>query len=768
MDKRMNKFTLELSAKAFMNNSEAEMRRVARQIHVDWYPLIEAAQEFCLMLWLADGSEILDYDGRLESEFEWACWMGAANPDLPLDSDSDTGERSLSRHPIHYRSDPPRRTYGWTKRLLEILHEEFGEKLKVGATFDPGPEFAVSDFKRVRHPECSTKLMLIPNNFIHVDTRLHADRRRYAAYPEGIAEGTHFGEFLGRQFACYRRDLNFDFLWLSNGIGFGFEVWQVQGALFDGQKFYPDQTENTFQGTLRFWEELRKALPDTEIRTRGSNLSAGIEMSTDGAPVPDIYDRFHPVVPVNSPWAALNYNTGVELSGWMSHLAESPTGDRPYRYYINDPWWCNRPWRDRYEREPWDIYMPLSVGTLEASGKMHGANTLSLMTADDSWGMMPEDIIHEVIPHLKRAFGMLPDALAPLVWLYPFRHYREEVFGVDRHPDAVFAEDWFIACAIQNGLPLNTVIGDREFLQNPFVVSGAIVVVPTSALADLKLADAVWELVRRGEKIFLYGNACFVDVRFRNLLAFEFATPLTGKMELDDPENLFHDRTVQGEFSNQFTLYPAFCSGGLNIVSATRPLLTATVGGECRTVAAAAGNLLWLHTLVTSQSERLRTPFIEPVSPAEEFPVERLPRILCSLFGWEFQNHSLLPTHEVMRYTLHRHKNAFMFSGLNPCTTNEIVLRTPWGVPIFPGMETRLRNGFGVWHFQRTLQAECRVFLRNQSDGVISLRERTINYPNAERAFAITGLEDAALTIFLPNGEQKFYRHLSGEFSFRF
>ena len=40
-------------------------------------------------------------------------------------------------------------------------------------------------------------------------------------------------------------------------------------------------------------------------------------MATDGCPLRRIYTDFDIAPPVNSPWAALNYNTGVELAAWM-------------------------------------------------------------------------------------------------------------------------------------------------------------------------------------------------------------------------------------------------------------------------------------------------------------------------------------------------------------------------------------------------------------------------------------------------------------------
>ena len=77
---KLRNVTLELSAKPFQNDSEEMMYAVGRTLFRQWTPLTAEADTVSVLLWLADGSEILEYTGDLEQTFEWGYWQGIANP----------------------------------------------------------------------------------------------------------------------------------------------------------------------------------------------------------------------------------------------------------------------------------------------------------------------------------------------------------------------------------------------------------------------------------------------------------------------------------------------------------------------------------------------------------------------------------------------------------------------------------------------------------------------------------------------------------------
>ena len=104
------------------------------------------------MLWAADGSEILDYNGDMDESFEWSYLIGDANK--PLDSP----HRSLYARSYLYMENPPIMTYNILRSIIKTIKRigtelTGGKQINVGATFDPGPEFAKSSFKYERHNE---------------------------------------------------------------------------------------------------------------------------------------------------------------------------------------------------------------------------------------------------------------------------------------------------------------------------------------------------------------------------------------------------------------------------------------------------------------------------------------------------------------------------------------------------------------------------------------------------------------------------------------
>ena len=68
-----NSVTLEVSLKPFKETNDEYIRWVCAKIFRQWYPLIKDRKNVSVMLWTADGSEILDYSGDLDDSFEWCC-----------------------------------------------------------------------------------------------------------------------------------------------------------------------------------------------------------------------------------------------------------------------------------------------------------------------------------------------------------------------------------------------------------------------------------------------------------------------------------------------------------------------------------------------------------------------------------------------------------------------------------------------------------------------------------------------------------------------
>ena len=218
----------ELSLKPFgYDLSDEGIERVCRDYYKKWAALFERAEGLAVLLWTSDGSEIFEFTGDLDTPFEWCKYIGIGNYERGVDKAEAAKRKSLHAFPIHYMENPPEMTYRDLARIIACLKrvgkEMTGFDVQIGETFDPGPEFAYSAFKYERHPEIASGNIMGKRQWLHCAVRLHAEDRAYAAYPNGIPEGTHIGEFLGRQFMALKKAVGFDYLWLSNGFGFALD-----------------------------------------------------------------------------------------------------------------------------------------------------------------------------------------------------------------------------------------------------------------------------------------------------------------------------------------------------------------------------------------------------------------------------------------------------------------------------------------------------------------------------------------------------------------
>lgn len=499
---------LEMSLKPFKKTDRESLRGVCSTVFRQWAALLKGRESISVMLWVGDGSELLDYAGVMEDPFEWCRFVGTAN--LPYRTPDEPMETSLHQKKQDYMPDAPVMTYGILREIVALIKEE-GKKafpdavIRVGETFDIGPEFAISDFKYHRHTECLNLASGCDSyGFLDATSILHADDRRYAAYPDGIPEGTPFGTFFGKQASAFLTDMGFDYLWLSNGIGFSADPWKKTGKIFDGERYYPERLSETKAKVFGFWKLFREACPDIPLETRGTNNSAGIDYASDGVPLYDLYrSGLGIVAPPNSPWAAINDNFGLELMGHMTRVCLLPDEQFPFRYYLHDPWWLNSPWYDRYDGSPCDIYLPMAISRIDESGSVGAANKLNILSIDNSYGGMPDACVNEPLPHFLKAEKDSPDAAAPIVWVYPMREYTTS------DDPAMLREmnlgDNFICDAINDGFPLCCVTDTDSFLKHdPAIYRKSIIVSPVPE--QRAVSEKLTRLSDRGVGVILYGT----------------------------------------------------------------------------------------------------------------------------------------------------------------------------------------------------------------------------------------------------------------------
>ena len=756
--------TLEMSLKPFKKNDPAYIRGVCREVFTQWAPLIRHADQVSVMMWTADGSEILNYTGDPTQRLEWAMYIGNPNSGRAVGSEPDA-PLSIHDRAFLYMPNPPEYTMADLRLIVQTLKEEgrriTGKPVRVGATFDPGPEFAKSDFKYKKHPEICMAATMGHKSFVCCYAVLHKDDTKYAGYPGGIPEGTPFGSFFGRQSQRFLTDLGYDYIWFSNGLGFGLETWASTGAIFTGKEFNAPKLFETRAKITDFWKLFRKECPTFRIETRGTNLSTGIDLAKDGVDLREIYrGGFNLLPPPNSPWAALDGDFGLELTGYLSRMAELPDEDYVFRFYTHDPWWVNSPWLDRYGREPHDIYLPLACARVNREGDVTLPSYLNLLTVDNSFGNMPAQVPNEVIPRILEGRADAPDAPGPFVWVYPFDEYHDWAYNNQERLGEIFSGDWVIRQAINAGFPLNTVVSTAGFLtsldKKPDLYRSTVLItiVPESGS---KVESRLIRFVRDGGKLLVYGPLTHAGPAFLEFANLALAEPLEGVFDIADvvagdtftqiqnPAKIRHAAPVNG--------------GGVESVvkdradSATKVLATMKQGTQTRDVLVARSRPEWkggkvLYFRATNSNRYTGGRLLTPDSPEEFLNGPLLMRYALSEFGYTFLQDRLRPNIKSPVTCVARSHNGFYFSGYTPDTTVRQRFCFPQGAPLLLGYETLLEKGCSTYSLPRGWHRECRVFVAQPTGGRVGLSECHSNEKGVVRRLEIDGLEHANVTFY--------------------
>ena len=724
----MKRITLEMSLKPFLQTDDEYITAVCERVFEQWSPLLSKREQVAVMLWTADGSELLDWRGRLDDTIEWAYFVGGANPREGHPPSIDPAGSGLHTRNYLYTENPPVVTYRILQRIVstlkEVGHRRFPTaQILVGTTFDPGPEFARSSFKYERHNEICMGATMGERCFICSYATLHADDTPYAAFPDGIPEGLPFGTFFGRQTQAFLDAMGFDYLWMSNGLGFGRDPWDTKGAVFDGKGFDHTAFADVKNKVMDFWRLFREGCPEYPIETRGTNMSMGIDLATDGVPLKEIYDGVNNLLPPpNSPWAALNGDFGLELMGHMSRIAKLPSEEYLFRYYIHDPWWRNSPWYDRYNGLPHDIYLPLATARIDRAGNTCPPTLTNILSIDNSCGELPDACVYEPLPHLLKGIKEAPDAPGAVVWAYPFEEYSaaespEEIA-------AMFAGDWFVRGVINAGVPVNTVVATDYFVQHDPALYAASVLLSPVPRANSAYEEGILRYAADGGRVIFYGSTVGASERFCALVGVTHGTPREGELPL-------------GGLATGMLKHVSLVSGGAITEEAVSPLITA---GD-KAVMTANGSVVWMRGTVSADytgAQLLRPHDPQQYVRAEEWMALGLARlgIVCR------HERPLGEPSPVM--TVHRHNHAFWFSAYLPSTTVKTSLRFPYGAPVLDAHEAVMENGCAVYHFGKCEHRECRAFVE-QASGVVKCRELPPVSWEYRRRVEVSGLQNATV-----------------------
>jgi len=779
----VERVTFEISLKPFKQLDDAFIEGVCRDLFDGWKELLTHATGCAVMFWTSDGSEILDYSGNMEDSFEWCRYVGIGNPHKdPEKMGMDV--RSLHVRPILYMENPPVMHYSDLKRIIATLKrvgkEMTGFEIQVGETFDPGPEFAYSEFKYERHNELSKGDTMGSKQWIHCAAKLNGDTHKYASYPTGVPDGTHFGTFLGKQFMKLKEDVGFDYIWLSNGFGFALNPWGWTGQLFDGEKFNFENYANVRDSILEFWKYFTAEVgTDVITETRGTNLSTAMDISAHGCPVDEIY-KFNMAAPPNSPWAALDDRFGLELVGFMSRIAELPKNGYPFRYYTHDPWWLNSPWFDRYARSPHDIYLPLSISRIDENGNITKPRSLNFLSVDDSFGNMPRKLPIEITPSLLEAYNDYADAPGLVTWVYPFDYYCD--IGLKQGKIArMMMDDWLIESAIDYSFPLNSVISDKNFDKVDLTIFKKSILLMPVPEAGTNFEKSLFSALNAGLRVILYGDTSAASEELKALIGVRTENAISGNFEIKTdiffdrfetatatqtilvdsimPENGLPGTAESKGISNILIHDPIVSTGGICEVSIGKSKTLAEVKntetGEERIYAlynekALAGSLVWIRG--SFPHKRVVAGHLPPLRTQDEaFAPAVLFRGALTCFGYSI-NFDTYSCFDKLPLILNSAKdNALYFTGFAKDSTVVTHMSYPDGAPLPNDTELTVENDIGTYPIKKSWHSECRTYIKQKKKSKIIIKTTTpMHCFQNDHRLKITGLMDADVTFYAP------------------
>jgi hypothetical protein len=763
---QIQRVVLETSLKPFTQTDPDSIEQACGRILSQWHPLLDISAECSILFWVADGSEILTWGGDPSAELEWAKYIGFCNAEFrPYIGHTEDPRRQA----ILYRDDPSTFTYGDLATIIStfkrVAAEKYGQTLTAGATFDPGPEFARAEFKFATHPEImrSGEETAIGNtvSMVRAWSVLAGDDLSYAAYPDGIPDNTPFGEFFWRQSRAFTSTLGFDYIWLSNGFGFSHFGWSALGENFDGRQFARVDYGQVAARILDFWQHYQRECSDLPVDVRGTNYSTGIDLASDCVPLDAIYaGNFLRAPAPNYPSGALNEDFGLEMVGYMTRIARLPGDHFPFRYYPNDPWFWQNPWWDLYQREPFDIYCPLSTGRLNDQGQIENPQVVEFLTIDTEKGDLDERCALEVIPHIRRAIDDFPDRAGLLTWVYPFAEYHQLASDQPERLDLPYFGDWFARSAINAGLPLNTVLSTDALPtiveDHPEALSDSLLFSPVP-FGEGDWEEALIQHVHSGGRVFFYGPLDLASPAMRQLLNLETGEGIEEEctLRLDlEPDPLVRWRGNR-TFRHESILSAGPVSEKLIDPDDPHSHVHATLrqGAEERIYALTRRSPVWRGGAVSWIRGSSSFSFVDQRPreyPADIWNPAELARYLLASFGYRFVQERQHPGVKPVLNFVTRHRNAFIFSGFKADTTVVLRYAFPQGAPLLVGAETVIEDGAATYFLDKSFHKECRIFVRQPSGGVLSCKEKPPFPTGKERKLQVSGLQDADLVVYPP------------------
>jgi len=421
----------------------------------------------------------------------------------------------------------------------------------------------------------------------------------------------------------------------------------------------------------------------------------------------------------------------------------------------------------------------MSVCRIDANGNIGIPSHLNFLTIDDSYGNMPVQVANEVTPHILKARMDAPTAPGPLVWVYPFDEYHDWAHKFkDRLPE-IYYGDWFIRQAINNGLPLNTVISTTSFqsviLKKPdlFKESTLITIAPE---VGSSLEKALIGFVENGGQLIIFGPVDHSGKAFTEFLNLKNESPLEGEFKIISD---YMPDILETSYPNTLNHRSLLSAGGIRTSlknakdNNTKSLVQVEQAGVKRDVAWVrtktewhGGKVVYLRGTNSCRFDGGR--LLTPDDPSKWFTGPLLSRYALHEFNFDFSVDKMDPSIKSPVLTISRSNNAFVFSGYNPDNTVKLRIKMLPGAPLLLGLETKLEKGNSTYIMPTAWNRECRVFVE-QNDGIVSYKELHSGQFGISKRYEINGLKNATIRIYPEDHvtSQSFHAYVNAQYPWK-
>ena len=739
--------SLEVTAKPFKSRDPKDVESVCRELFRIWKRPVMRADEVCICVSIGNGEHILKWSGNMDDLVVWDQWKGHNNAGYAFDMDSFAGI------PLeNYIENPLPMTYSdlYTigETLKRVCKEEFSKNCRLFTNFEPGPEFAESDFKYVSHPEILNKQGAAHGASVAFDARLHKDNYHYAAYPNGIPEGEPFSRFLGKQVDHFFKTFGYEGISLSNGLGFGTFPWTLNGRNFDGKHFGLVDFKEESESMSEFWKIFKKEAP-YPAAAQGTNWPVASDLATKCIPLKDYYDKKYLDMPLaNTVSVFFNDSVGFSMQALLSRSSYAD-GFRTY-FYLNDMWYPQNPFEDfPYDEEAYDFYIPASMSLIDSKGN-HEALSGAAMSVGNENGEFAESTFVKFLPHYERALDHLPDRVSPLTLLYPFEEFHEAAAADKKYQPMLYFTDCFAAAAIDSGLPLNSVCSTENF--EKALEKGTLddtILMTVLPMEGASYVDRIIAFLESGGRVLFYGSERYADKRIKDLLGLRTDTAIDGELSLEAAKEL-EDISDEALTGRTIKHAPVDSDGGVSAAAENANVLCEVIKGEVRRAymtekEVGKGKAVWVRGTLPFSIENGENIVYQD---ARFISAPRFLRYALSRFGWKILEKFSRKSNP-MQLMMFRHDNGLYFTGYAPDNTLSLGLSTPMGAPLLPGYTTEIKDAVAWYHVPTTLWKPCHIFVR-QNEGKIRLRHVYNSRKFKTCTYQADGLNHADVLIFVP------------------